>query len=253
MKGVLLAGGRGTRLRPLTDVTNKHLLPVYRKPMILYPLETLVRAGIRDVLIVTGGEHAGDFFRLLGSGRRHGARLSYEMQDGSDGTGAALLLAEPFVGGDDFLCVLGDNVLAGDLRSFVADFRARRERYPAKVLLAKVPDPENYGVVAFRRRAIARVVEKPRRPPSRYVSTGLWMFTPDVFPRLRRLAPSVRGEIEVTGVLDAYAREGKLGHAILRSAWTDAGTFDSLYRATVLMRRLERRAAGEPGHRRREA
>ena len=241
MRGVLLAGGAGARLRPLTEVTNKHLLPVYKKPMILYPLETLVRAGIREILIVTGGEHVGDFFRLLGSGKRQGARLSYAMQEGNDGTGAALRLAEDFVGNRDFMVILGDNVLVGDPLGFLKDFPARRHEFPAKILIAKVTDPRNYGVVSFRGRKITSIVEKPRRPRTNYVSTGLWLFTPDVFRRLRTLIRSVRGEYEVTGVLAEYAREGKLGYSISRSVWTDAGTFDSLYRATVLMRRLEKR------------
>ncbi len=239
MRGVLLAGGSAVRLRPLTNVTNKHLLPVYKKPMIYYPLETLLKAGIRDILIVTGGEYVGDFFRLLGSGKNWGARFSYEMQEGNTGTGAALLLAEDFVRDEEFMVVLGDNVVSENVGRFVAGFKKEKDRFCAKILIAKVKDPHKYGVVTFKGDKITSIVEKPNKPKSKYVNTGLWMFLPDVFTRLKELKKSPRGEYEMTDVLADYAQKGLLTYSILKSAWTDAGSFDSLYRATVLMKKME--------------
>ncbi len=241
MRGVLLAGGTGARLRPLTNVTNKHLLPVYKKPMIFYPLETLIKAGIKDILIVTGGEHIGDFFRLLGSGKQWGAHFSYEIQEGSGGTGAALLLAEDFVRDEEFMVILGDNVVSEDVSRFVDDFKKGKGRFKAKILVAKVKDPEHYGVVTFKGKQITGIVEKPKSPRSNYVNTGLWMFTPDVFAHLKQLKKSPRGEYEITDVLSMYAQQGVLSHSILKSPWTDAGSFESLFRATVLMQKLEQK------------
>lgn len=241
MRGVLLAGGSASRLRPLTKVTNKHLLPVYKKPMIYYPLETFIKAGIKDILIVTGGEHVGDFFRLLGSGKGWGARFSYEIQEGSTGTGAALLLAEDFARDEEFLVILGDNVIHEDIGRFVDQFKKEKDRFEAKILVAKVKNPEKYGVVEFKGKRIVNIVEKPSRPRTRYVNTGLWMFKPAVFSLLKALKKSPRGEYEVTDVLAHYAREGLLSFSTLRSKWTDAGSFESLYAATVLMKKMEDR------------
>lgn len=243
MRGVLLAGGTGSRLYPLTKVTNKHLLPVYKKPMIYYPLETLINAGIKEIFIVTGGEHIGDFFQLLGSGKEWGAHFSYEIQEGNGGTGAALLLAEDFVRDEEFMVILGDNVVSEDVSCFVEDFKKEKEQFKAKILIAKVMDPRNYGVVNFKGKRIVSIVEKPKAPRSFYVNTGLWMFLPDVFGHLKRLKRSSRGEYEITDALAWYAREGLLTYSILRSPWTDAGSFDSLYKATVLMRQLEMKPA----------
>ena len=164
MRGVLLAGGTGSRLLPLTKVTNKHLLPVYKKPMIYYPLETLISAGIKEILIVTGGDHIGDFFRLLGSGKEWGAHFSYEIQEGNGGTGAALLLAEDFVRDEEFMVILGDNVVSENVSRFVENFKNEKEKFKAKILVAKVPDPENYGVVTFKGKKIASIIEKPKEP-----------------------------------------------------------------------------------------
>lgn len=241
MRGVLLAGGTASRLKPLTKVTNKHLLPVYKKPMIYYPLETFLKAGIRDILIVTGGEHVGDFFRLLGSGKEWGARFSYEIQEGNTGTGAALLLAEDFARDEEFLVILGDNVIHEDIGRFVRQFRQEKDKFEAKILVAKVKNPEKYGVVEFKGKKIVNIVEKPRKPASAYVNTGLWMFKPGVFKLLKDLKRSPRGEYEVTDVLSHYAKKGLLSFSILRSKWTDAGSFESLYAATVLMKKLEER------------
>ena len=239
MKGVLLAGGSAQRLRPLTKVTNKHLLPVYKKPMIYYPLETLLNAGIKDILIVTGGEHIGHFFNLLGTGKEWGARFSYEIQEGSGGTGAALLLAEKFVNDREFMVILGDNVVSENVGRFVDDFKKDKERFKAKVLIAKVNDPEKYGVVTFKGKKIVDIVEKPKKPKSNYVNTGLWMFLPEVFTLLKNLKKSPRGEYEVTDVLSHYVKNDQLSYSILKSQWTDAGSFESLYKATVLMKKLE--------------
>ncbi len=237
MKGVLLAGGTGSRLLPLTKATNKHLLPVYKKPMIYYPLETLLKAGIKDILIVTGGEHIGDFFRLLGSGKEWGAHFTYENQEGNGGTGAALMIAENFSKDEPFMVILGDNVVVEDVGSFVEQFKKNKD--VAKILVAKVKDPENYGVVTFKGNRIVSIVEKPKRPSSNYVNTGLWMFRPEVFRLLKTLKKSPRGEYEVTDVLAHYVKQGTLSYSILKSPWTDAGSFDSLYQATVLIRKLE--------------
>src|SRR3989338_6820933 len=174
MKGVILAGGFGNRLKPLTEVTNKHLLPVYNKPMIYYPLETLLKAGIKDILIVTGGEHVEDFFRLLGSGKTWNARFHYAIQEGNTGTGAALSLAENFTGDEEFMVILGDNVVCENIRPFVEAFQREKTDYKAKILIAKVNDPQNYGVVTFKGKNITGIVEKPKKPKSRYVNTGLW-------------------------------------------------------------------------------
>ena len=241
MRGVLLAGGSAVRLRPLTKVTNKHLLPVYKKPMIYYPLETLLKVGIKDILIVTGGEHVGDFFQLLGSGKEWGAHFSYEIQEGNTGTGAALLLAEEFVRDEAFMVILGDNVVVEDVGKFVQNFKAEKEQYKAKILIAKVKDPQKYGVVEFDGQKIKNIVEKPKKPASNYVNTGLWMFSPEVFGLLKDLKKSPRGEYEVTDVLSHYARQQVLSYSILKGPWTDAGSFESLYNATVLMKKFEDR------------
>ncbi len=239
MRGVLLAGGTAQRLRPLTKVTNKHLLPVYKKPMIYYPLETLIKAGIKDILIVTGGEFVGDFFRLLGSGKEWGARFSYEIQEGNTGTGAALLLAENFVQDEEFMVILGDNVVSEDVGKFVKEFRKEKNLFKAKILVAKVKDPQNYGVVKFKDKKIINIVEKPKNPSSHYVNTGLWMFLPEVFAFLRKLKKSPRGEYEVTDILAHYVKLQQLSYSMLKSHWTDAGSFESLYNATVLIKKME--------------
>jgi len=241
MRGVLLAGGSASRLRPLTKVTNKHLLPVYKKPMIYYPLETFIKAGIKDILIVTGGEHVGDFFRLLGSGKEWGARFSYEIQEGSPGTGAALLLAEDFVQDEEFLVILGDNVIHEDVGKFVRQFSKEKEKFEAKILIAKVKNPKKYGVVEFRGKNIVNIIEKPKKPKTSFVNTGLWMFKPSVFQLLKKLRKSPRGEYEVTDVLSYYAKQKLLSFSTLKSKWTDAGSFESLYAATVLMKQMEDR------------
>ena len=192
-----------------------------------------------SILIVTGGEHIGDFFRLLGSGKEWGAHFSYEIQEGNTGTGAALMLAESFARNEEFMVILGDNVVCEDISGFVKDFKKEKNNFKAKILVAKVPDPQNYGVVTFKHKKIVDIVEKPKKPRSHFVNTGLWMFLPDVFEHLRQLKKSPRGEYEITDVLMHYVSEGLLTYSILKSEWTDAGSFESLYKATVLMKQLE--------------
>jgi len=240
VKGVLLAGGTAKRLRPVSQIINKHLLPVYDKPMIFCALRTLIEVGIRDVLLVTGPGHVNDFERLIGSGGRFGCRIQYAIQKQPSGTGSAVLLAESFVGADDFAVALGDNLYTEDLSTFVQPFPDQRQ-FRGKILVARVRNPERYAVVVLRSGRISDVVEKPEHPPSSFVSTGFWMLRPDVFDSLRRIPRSPRGEYEMTDVLAGYARDGVLGFARLRRKWLDVGTFESLYKAHTLMRRADRR------------
>lgn len=244
MRGVILAGGTGTRLHPLTLVTNKHLLPVYKKPMIYYPIETLRSVGIKEILIVTSGEHLGHFYRLLRTGEELGVELHYEIQEGNDGTGAALLCAEEFVKDDDFMVILGDNIVCEDIKQFVDDFEQEKDEFKAKILIAKVEEPQKYGVVEFEGNKITRLVEKPENPFSNYVNTGLWICQSEMFSMLRSLKKSTRNEYETTDVLHQYAKEGKLTYSMLGSKWTDAGTFEQLYQATLLMKELEDQKGG---------
>lgn len=239
MRGVVLAGGHGKRLQPLTLVTNNHLLPVYKKPMIYYPIETLRNAGINEILIVTSGEYLGHFYRLLQTGRSLGVKLHYEIQEGSDGTGAALLCAEEFTRNDDFMVILGDNIVYENVRSFIDDFQEEKKEFKAKILITKVDDPKKYGVVEFDEKRVTRLVEKPAVPFSNYVNTGLWIFQPEAFNYLKELKTSPRGEYETTDVLHSYAEQGLLTYGILKSKWTDAGTFEQLFNATMLVKELE--------------
>lgn len=239
MRGVILAGGHGKRLHPLTLVTNKHLLPVYKKPMIYYPIETLVKIGIQDILIVTSGEYLGHFFRLLQTGKEWGVKIHYAIQEGNEGTGAALLCAEEFVKDDNFVVVLGDNIVVENIKGFVDDFEIEQREFQAKTLITRVDNPCKYGVVEFKGKKITRLVEKPEVPFSNYVNTGLWIFKPEVFSLLWQLKKSTRNEYETTDVLNLYAQRGELTYGMLQSKWTDAGTFEQLYQATILMRELE--------------
>jgi glucose-1-phosphate thymidylyltransferase len=236
VKGVVLAGGLGTRLDPLTRVTNKHLLPVYDRPMIFYPIWTLVNAGIEDIMIVTGGNNAGDFLRLLGNGSQFGLRhLNYTYQQGEGGIAAALSLAEHFAEGGKICVVLGDNIIEKNIRSAAEAFR--RQSKGAKILLKKVPDPQRFGVPELRGKRVARVVEKPRRPPSPYAVIGIYFFDATVFDFIRGLEPSARGELEITDVNNRYIEKREMTYEILRGWWTDAGTFESLAWASRLVAR----------------
>lgn len=241
MKGIILAGGLGTRLRPLTLVTNKHLLPVYDRPMIYYPIECLINAGIRDILVVTGGEHAGDFLKLLKNGKHLGiGHLEYAYQEGEGGIADALKLAEEFADGGRICVVLGDNLIEGNIARAAADF-ARQPR-GAKLLLKEVDDPQRFGVAEFASPGqtagpgrIGRIVEKPSQPPSRFAVTGIYFYDADVFGVCQTLKPSGRGELEITDVNNHYLQRGDLTYEILDGWWTDAGTFESLHRAGRLV------------------
>jgi glucose-1-phosphate thymidylyltransferase len=234
MKGVLLAGGLGTRLLPLTRITNKHLLPVFDRPMIFYPVQTLINAGIRDILLVTGGPHAGDFLRLLGNGREFGlTHLNYAYQEGEGGIAAALALAEHFAEGDRLCILLGDNLIEGSVAPAVERF-ARQPR-GARIILKQVPDAERFGVAEIRDGRIVSIEEKPARPKSDYAVTGIYMYDDRVFDVIRTLRPSARGELEITDVNNWYLERGDLACELLDGWWTDAGTFDSLHRAGNLV------------------
>ncbi len=233
MKGVILAGGTGSRLFPLTKVTNKHLLPVYDQPMIYYPLKLLLEAGISDILIVSGFEHAGDFLKLLGSGKEFGARFTYEIQDEAGGIAQALGLAEDFVDDSKFVTVLGDNVF----EDFIGDDVAAFEDSDAKamVFLKQVPDPHRFGVAHLDGDRVERIVEKPKSPKSDWAVTGLYFYSPNVCDVVRTLKPSGRGELEITDVNNWYIEKGTMIARKLEGFWSDAGTFESLFRATSLV------------------
>ncbi len=234
MKGVILAGGLGTRLFPLTKVTNKHLLPVYDKPMIFYPIQTLINAGIRDILIVTGGGNAGDFLRLLGNGADFGlAHINYTYQQGEGGIADALKLAEYWAAGDRICVVLGDNIIEKNIVRAVESYG--RQKSGAKILLKEVPDPERFGVPVLEGNRVVKIEEKPSKPASRYAVTGIYLFDGRVFEIARDLRPSARGELEITDVNNAYIERGELTWDVLDGWWTDAGTFESLRRATNLV------------------
>lgn len=238
MKGVILAGGLGTRLRPLTLVTNKHLLPVYDRPMIYYPIECLLNGGISDIMIVTGGEHAGDFLKLLKNGKQLGVKhLEYAYQEGEGGIADALKLAEDFADGDKICVVLGDNIIERNIRKAAGDFFTQRSG--AKVLLKEVHDPQRFGVVRFENDnpagRIVEIIEKPQNPPSNLAVIGIYFYDADVFEICQTLKPSGRGELEITDVNNAYLQRGDLTHEIVEGWWTDAGTFESLHRASNLI------------------
>ena len=234
MKGLVLAGGTGSRLFPLTKITNKHLLPIYDKPMIYYPIQTLVGAGIKDILIVTGGRNSGDFLRLLANGKEFGLKhLDYTYQEGERGIADALALAEHFADGDKICVVLGDNLIEGNVRCAVEQFC--KQPCGAKVLLKEVRDAERFGVAELQDGQIVSIEEKPRQPKSNLAVTGIYMYDQTVFDKIRTLVPSGRGELEITDVNNAYLQEGTLTHSILEGWWTDAGTFESLRLATNLV------------------
>ena len=234
MKGVVLAGGLGTRLRPLTAVTNKHLLPVYDQPMIHYPIQSLVNAGITDIMIVTGGNSAGEFLRLLGNGKAFGLKhLNYTYQEGEGGIAEALSLVEHFAGGDPVCVVLGDNIIEGNIRSAARSYR--HQGGGAKIILKKVPDPQRFGVPELNGSQVLRIEEKPKLAKSDYAVIGIYMYDGEVYDIIRTLEPSGRGELEITDVNNAYIARGELTWEELEGWWTDAGTFESLLRASNLV------------------
>ncbi len=231
MKGVILAGGTGSRLYPLTKVTNKHLLPVYNRPMILYPINTLLDAGITDIMIVSGKGHAGHFLELLGSGSGCNARFTYEIQDKAGGIAEALSLAERWAGDENVAVVLGDNIFEDSFREDVQNFRGG-----ARVFLSRVPDAQRFGVAEVDGRHVTRIEEKPENPRSDLAVTGFYLYDSSVFSIIRTLKPSGRGELEITDVNNAYIARGEMQFRVLSGFWSDAGTFESLLRASLLVR-----------------
>ena len=234
MKGIVLAGGLGSRLRPLTSVTNKHLLPVYNQPMIYYPIQTLVNAGITDIMIVTGGNSAGDFLRLLGNGKAFGLKhLNYTYQEGEGGIAEALGLVEHFAGGDPVCVVLGDNIIQGNIRKAVDAYKVQGKG--ARIMLKTVTDPQRFGVPLLDGPKVVRIEEKPDDPKSDYAVIGIYMYDGEVYDIIRTLRPSGRGELEITDVNNAYIERKQMAWDELDGWWTDAGTFESLLLASNMV------------------
>ncbi len=249
-KGIILAGGLGKRLYPLTRISNKHLLPVYNKPMIYYPIQTLVDAGIKDILIVTGGNNAGEFLRLLGDGKDFGLKhINYTYQEGEGGIADALKLAEHFADNDRVVVILGDNIIEKDIIKPVEEFN--KQAKGARILLKKVEDPQRFGVAEFsvgggsakggKGKKIISIEEKPKKPKSDYAVTGIYMYDSQVFEIIKTLKPSGRGELEITDVNNAYLKRGELEYSMLDGWWTDSGTFESLLKANILVAKREDR------------
>ena len=231
MKGVILAGGVATRLMPLTKVTSKQLLPIYNKPMIYYPLETLLKAGIKEILIIVSPDRAGDFLRLLGSGKEFGAKFTYEIQDKPEGLAQAFIIGETFIGDDNCALILGDNIFSADFSGEIKNFKSG-----AIVFAKEVSDPERYGVVEFNEKMEAiSIIEKPKNPKSNYAVTGFYIYDNQVIEHAKSLKPSKRGELEITDLNNVYLKNGQLKVALIEGEWVDTGTFDSLLRASNLV------------------
>jgi len=234
MKGVILAGGLGTRLSPLTKITNKHLLPVYNKPMIFYPIQTLINAGINDVLLVTGGNNAGDFLRLIGNGKELNLKhIEYTYQEGEGGIAQALSLGEEFADNGKICIILGDNIIEKNIYGAVENFK--KQENGAKIIVKQVPDPERFGVLVLEGDMVTAIEEKPDVPKSNYAVIGIYMFDNTVFDIIRTLQPSRRGELEITDINNVYIKRGNMTYEFLDGWWTDAGNFDSLRTATNLV------------------
>lgn len=233
MKGIILAGGNGRRLSPITDVTNKHLLPIYDKPMIFYPLATLLDAGIKDILVVTGKEYAGGFIKLLGSGRKFNCRFTFEVQEDASGIAHALGLAAEYVGGDSAAVILGDNMYEDSFAQEIQQFSSG-----AHIFLKHVPDAYRFGVAHVQDGLILGIEEKPKSITAGDAVTGLYLYDSRVFEIIKTLKPSGRGELEITDVNNAYIDSGEMKYSYVKGNWTDAGTFESMYRATVIARDL---------------
>ncbi len=232
MKGIILAGGSGTRLRPLTKITSKQLLPVYNKPMIFYPLETLLNAGIREILVIVAPERAGDFLRLLGSGKEFNCKFTYEIQDSPAGIAQAFLIGQNFIGEDNVALILGDNIFEDDFSQDIREFKKG-----GRVFAKKVTDPERFGVVEFdaNKKAIS-IEEKPAQPKSNYAVTGLYVYDNSVVKKAKNLDPSERGELEITDINNLYLQDGSLDVAFVKGKWFDTGTFESLFEASAFIR-----------------
>ena len=236
MKGIILAGGTGSRLRPLTKVTNKHLLPIYDKPMLYYPIETLKKAGIKDILIITGNSHASDVFGLLGSGKDFGVNFTYRIQDTAGGIPHAIALAEGFVGNDKFVSINGDNIIFESMKDYVEEFEKGSE--DARIVLYETTTEEarKAGVAKLDGEKVVEVIEKPENPPTNWIAIGVYMYTPDVFKVIRELKPSSRGELEITDVHNHYIKKKALKASKLKDKWLDAGSFEELFRANEILR-----------------
>jgi glucose-1-phosphate thymidylyltransferase len=232
MKGIILAGGSGTRLYPLTRVTSKQLLPIYNKPMIQYPLETLIKAGIKDILIIVAPDHAGDFLKCLGSGKEYGCHFTYEIQDKPEGLAQAFIIGRDFIDGDNVTLILGDNLFEDDFSEAIKTFKGG-----GRIFAKEVSDPQRFGVVEFdeQKRAIS-IEEKPKNPKSNYSVTGLYIYDSTVTERVKDMAFSDRGELEITDLNNLYLKEGKLDVAFVQGQWFDTGTFESMYEATSFAR-----------------
>lgn len=238
MKGIILAGGTGSRLYPLTKVTNKHLLPVYNKPMIYFPLKLLLDAGIKEILIVSGKEHAGDFLKLLGSGKEFGCKFTYEIQEDAGGIAQALALAEDFADNEKIIVVLGDNIIEDSIKDPVKEFEKSDSAF---IFLKEVPDAERFGVAELKGNNVISIEEKPKKPKSNFAVTGIYMYPSEVFNLIKTLKPSARGELEITDVNNEFIKKGKLKANFLKGFWSDAGTFESLFRASSLVKEKEKK------------
>lgn len=235
MKGIILAGGSGTRLRPLTKVTSKQLLPIYNKPMIYYPLETLLTAGIRDILIIVAPDHAGDFLKLLGSGKEFGCKFTYEIQDKPEGLACAFSIGANFIGKDSVTMILGDNVYEDDFTQAITSFKSG-----GRVFIKEVTDPERFGVAEFdSNHKVISIEEKPTNPKSNFAVTGMYIYDTTVVDKVKNLQPSARGELEITDLNNVYLREGTLDVAFVEGKWLDTGTFESLHEAILFARERE--------------
>lgn len=241
MKGIILAGGAGTRLRPLTKITSKQLLPVYNKPMVFYPLQTLIQAGIKDILIIVAPQNSGDFLNLLGSGEKFGCDFNYEVQEKPEGIAQAFIIGERFIHGDDVTLILGDNLFEDDFSEDIKSFKSG-----ARIFAKEVPDPERFGVIEFdeNNRALS-IEEKPINPKSNYAATGLYVYDKTVVDKVKTLAPSDRGELEITDINRLYLEEKSLDVGFVSGKWLDCGTFESLFEATVMMKEKEARNLGQ--------
>jgi glucose-1-phosphate thymidylyltransferase len=237
MKGIILAGGFGTRLGLLTKITNKHLLPIYDKPMIFYPLEKLLEAGIREILIISGPEHSGHFLRLLGSGKAHNAKFTYEVQDDAKGIAQALSLAEDFADGGNIAVILGDNIFECNFAKEVSSFRKG-----ARIFLKETNEAERFGVASVKDNRVVGIEEKPKSPKSNLAVTGFYLYDGSVFDVIRTLNPSKRGELEITDVNNAYIGKSSMDYCVVKGYWTDAGTYDTLLRASVLVKESREKA-----------
>lgn len=235
VRGVVLGGGTGSRLFPLTKLSNKHLLPVYNRPMIYFPINTLVKAGIKEILVISGAEYAEDFLRLLGNGKEFGAKFTYEIQEGHLGIADALRLAKDFSSGGKIVAILGDNIFKDNIKGFLGEFESDKDDN-AMIFLKQTPNAKRFGVAEIKKGKILGIAEKPKKPKSNYAVTGLYFYPSDVFEVIESLKPSKRGEYEITDVNNHYIKKGRMKGKKLPGFWSDAGTFESLFRASKFVK-----------------